>query len=250
MAQIEVRTFWEKLRWVGPLTVTIVVMPATLSFLHVVSERLGLTPNTLILLVLTVFYSLGSGVWVSVILSVESDLYLNYFLTPPYHSFRVEDMNGVTTLIAFLLASTTVSALVKAIATKQEEIEALLERIESLSNKSRPIQSNHYLLGNWSIDLDKRVIEDREDESTNVHLTPIEWRILEVLTRAEGGLVTQGEVLKQVWGAKYSSETNYLRLYLSQLRKKLEDSPKRPVLLLTEAGSGYRAMSKKESISK
>ena len=94
------------------------------------------------------------------------------------------------------------------------------------------------------------MIEDREDESTNVHLTPIEWRILEVLTRAEGGLVTQGEVLKQVWGAKYSSETNYLRLYLSQLRKKLEDSPKRPVLLLTEAGSGYRAMSKKESVNK
>ena len=157
MAQIEVRSFWEKLRWVGPLTVTILVMPATLSLLHLISERLGLTSNTLILLVLTVFYSLGSGVWVSIILSVESDLYLNYFLTPPFHSFRVADLNGVTTLIAFLLASTTVSALVKAIATKQEEIQALLERVESLTNKSKPIQSNHYLLGNWSIDLDKLV---------------------------------------------------------------------------------------------
>ena len=250
MAQIEVRTFWEKLRWVGPLTVTIVVMPATLSLLHVVSERLGLTPNTLILLVLTVFYSLGSGVWVSVILSLESDLYLNYFLTPPYHSFRVADTNGVITLVAYLLASTTVSALVKAIATKQDEIQALLDRIESLTNKSKPIQSISYLLGNWTIDLEKHVIEDRENGSNKVHLTPIEWRILEVLIRAEGGLVTQSEVLKQVWGAKYSSETNYLRLYLSQLRKKLEDSPKRPTLLITEAGSGYRAMSKKESLSK
>lgn len=250
MAQIEVRTFWEKLRWVGPLTVTLLVMPATLFLLHLIAAKLGLTSNTLILLVLTVFYSLGSGVWVSIILSVESDLFLNYFLTPPYHSFRVADANGVTTLVAYLLTSTTVSALVKAIATKQDEIQALLERIENLTSKGRSSHSNNYLLGDWVIDLDKHIIENSQSSVTKVHLTPIEWRILEVLIRAEGGLVTQSEVLRQVWGAKYSSETNYLRLYLSQLRKKLETSPKRPVLLLTEAGSGYRAMSSKESLTK
>ena len=62
MAQIEVRTFWEKLRWVGPLTATLIVMPVTLSLFHLMGKQIVLTSNTLILLVLTVFYSFGFGV--------------------------------------------------------------------------------------------------------------------------------------------------------------------------------------------
>lgn len=73
-----------------------------------------------------------------------------------------------------------------------------------------------------------------------IHLTPIEWKIVEVMLRADLDLVSQKEILQKVWGEKYSSETNYLRLYMSQLRKKLETNPKRPELILTVPGVGYR----------
>ncbi len=250
MAALESKTFWEKLRWFAPITIFLGVMPLTLLVLNYILEKLGLTPSTLILLVVTVFYSLGSPIWVAVILSLESDLYLNFFLTRPFHSFRVSEKNGVTTLVVYVLASTSVSALVKLVATKQNEIQALLARLENLATKSGVKPLEIFTLGNWEVDLIKRGVEDGNGTGVTVHLTPIEWKILEVLVKAEGGLVTQRQILQDVWGAKYSKETNYLRLYLSQLRKKLEETPKRPVLLVTEAGSGYRAMSKRKQIVK
>jgi DNA-binding winged helix-turn-helix (wHTH) protein len=250
MAPVGTKTFWEKLRWFKPITVFLGVMPLTLLLLHYFLQKLGLTPSTLILLVVTVFYSLGSGIWVAVILSLESDLYLNYYLTRPFHSFRVSEKNGVTTLIVYVLASTTVSALVKLLATKQNEIQALLSRIENLATKSGAKAPEVFALGNWEVDLGKRAVADAKNANTHVHLTPIEWKILEVLVKAEGGLVSQQQVLREVWGDKYTSETNYLRLYLSQLRKKLEATPKRPVLLITEAGAGYRAMATRKSVVK
>ena len=118
MASVGSKSFWEKLRWFAPATVLVVVMPLTLLALHFFLQKLGLTASTLILLVVTVFYSLGSGIWVAILLSLESDLYLNFYLTRPFHSFRVSEKNGVTTLIVYVLASTTVSALVKLLATK------------------------------------------------------------------------------------------------------------------------------------
>jgi DNA-binding winged helix-turn-helix (wHTH) protein len=248
MADLETKTFWERLRWFAPLTILLLVMPLTLLILNFFLERLGLTPSTLILLMVTVFYSLGSKIWVAVILSLESDLYLNFFLTRPFHSFRVSEKNGVTTLIVYVIASTSVSALVKLVATKQNEIQALLARIENLANKSGVKQDETFTLGEWEIDLGKQAVLGQT--GSKVHLTPIEWKILEVLVKAEGGLVPQKEVLRQVWGDKYIRETNYLRHYLSQLRKKLETTPKRPVLLLTEAGAGYRAMSKRKQAVK
>lgn len=250
MADLETKTFWEKLRWFAPITIFLGVMPLTLLILNYFLERLGLTPSTLILLVVTVFYSLGSQIWVAVILSLESDLYLNFFLTRPFHSFRVSEKNGVTTLVVYLIASTSVSALVKLVATKQNEIQALLARLENIATKSGAKPSEIFILGDWEVDLSKRALHSGESSGVNVHLTPIEWKILEALVKAEGGLVTQRQILQEVWGEKYSKETNYLRLYLSQLRKKLEETPKRPVLLVTEAGSGYRAMSKRKQIIK
>lgn len=74
----------------------------------------------------------------------------------------------------------------------------------------------------------------------NVHLTPTEWGILELLARNEGKLVGHAEILKQVWGASYMNQTNYLRVYLASLRRKLETDPTHPRHLLTEAGMGYR----------
>jgi two-component system KDP operon response regulator KdpE len=73
-----------------------------------------------------------------------------------------------------------------------------------------------------------------------VHLTPTEWAILEVLVRHPGRLITQRHLLQQVWGPAYEKETNYLRVYLAQLRRKLEPDPSRPRYLITEPGMGYR----------
>ena len=73
-----------------------------------------------------------------------------------------------------------------------------------------------------------------------MHLTPTEWAILEVLVRHPGRLITQRQLLQQVWGPQYERETNYLRVYLAQLRRKLEPDPGRPRYLVTEPGMGYR----------
>ncbi len=83
----------------------------------------------------------------------------------------------------------------------------------------------------------KQVIRsDGED----VRLTPTEWQLLEILARNSGRLVTQRQLLREVWGPAYETETNYLRVYLAQLRRKLEPEPSRPRYLLTESGMGYR----------
>ena len=74
----------------------------------------------------------------------------------------------------------------------------------------------------------------------DVHLTPTEWGMLEMLVRNRGKLVGRDELLKEVWGPAYAKETHYLRVYLAQLRRKLEDDPGHPKHLLTEAGMGYR----------
>ena len=75
---------------------------------------------------------------------------------------------------------------------------------------------------------------------TEVRLTPTEWHVLEVLIRNEGKLVSRQQLLKEVWGPAYETETNYLRVYLAQLRRKLEPDPAHPRHLITEPGMGYR----------
>jgi two-component system KDP operon response regulator KdpE len=75
---------------------------------------------------------------------------------------------------------------------------------------------------------------------SEVHLTPTEWGMLEMLVRNRGKLVGREELLKEVWGPSYAKESHYLRVYLAQLRRKLEDDPSHPRHLLTEAGMGYR----------
>ncbi len=73
-----------------------------------------------------------------------------------------------------------------------------------------------------------------------LHLTPTEWRLLAELARADGALVRHEALLKAAWGPAYGRELNYLRVYASQLRRKIEDDPSRPRHLLTEPGLGYR----------
>ncbi|WP_186382775.1 response regulator [Amycolatopsis rhizosphaerae] len=73
-----------------------------------------------------------------------------------------------------------------------------------------------------------------------VHLTKTEWGVLELLVRNPGRLVSQKQLLREVWGPAYENESHYLRVYLAQLRRKLEPEPSRPRHLLTEPGMGYR----------
>ncbi|MBF6226842.1 response regulator [Nocardia abscessus] len=89
----------------------------------------------------------------------------------------------------------------------------------------------------FTVDLAAKKVTKRGE---TVHLTPTEWGMLEMLVRHRGKLVGRRELLREVWGPSYATETHYLRVYLAQLRRKLEDDPSRPKHLLTEAGMGYR----------
>ena len=82
----------------------------------------------------------------------------------------------------------------------------------------------------------KKISRDGDD----LRLTPTEWAILDILVRHRGALVTQRRLLTAVWGPNYRTQTNYLRVYLAQLRQKLEPEPSRPRYLITEPGMGYR----------
>jgi two-component system KDP operon response regulator KdpE len=77
-------------------------------------------------------------------------------------------------------------------------------------------------------------------DGTIVHLTPTEWKLVAALVRNQGRLVRQVDLLHQVWGPGYEQETNYLRVHLASIRRKLEPDPSRPSLFITEAGLGYR----------
>ncbi len=74
----------------------------------------------------------------------------------------------------------------------------------------------------------------------DVRLTPTEWGIVEILARHPGMLVSQRQLLRDVWGPQYATETNYLRVYLAQIRRKLEPDPARPRYFITEPRMGYR----------
>jgi len=95
-----------------------------------------------------------------------------------------------------------------------------------------------FKLGRWRIDIAKRVIVDGAGKS--LHLTPLEYRLLEILSKHAGMVVTHRHLLQQAWGPGSVEQTHYLRGYIKQLREKLEDDPARPRHLLTETGVGYR----------
>ncbi len=92
--------------------------------------------------------------------------------------------------------------------------------------------------GDFRVDLAAKKVA--RADGVEVHLTPTEWGVLELLVRHRGKLVGQRELLRAVWGPGYGTETNYLRVYMAQLRRKLEIEPSRPTHLITEPGMGYR----------
>ncbi|WP_040811037.1 response regulator [Nocardia concava] len=115
-------------------------------------------------------------------------------------------------------------------------LRAAVRRSSNTSDTAEPVIET----ASFTVDLAaKKVIRHGHD----VHLTPTEWGVLEMLVRNKGKLVGRRELLREVWGPSYATETHYLRVYLAQLRRKLEDDPSQPKHLLTEAGMGYRFQS-------
>lgn len=122
--------------------------------------------------------------------------------------------------------------------TKPFGLEELLARLRAAARRGPRVgEAPRVQTGDLSVDLAARRVLFKGDE---VRLTPTEWNILALLVRRAGQLVTQREILTQVWGPAYEKETQYLRVYLAQLRRKLEDDPAHPRHLHTEAGMGYR----------
>jgi two-component system KDP operon response regulator KdpE len=98
-------------------------------------------------------------------------------------------------------------------------------------------QEPAFVLGNLRVDLTQRQVFLNEKE---VHLTPIEYKLLTMLIKNAGRVITHSQLLKEVWGPPYLKETQYLRVYMTQLRHKLEADPARPRFLINEPGIGYR----------
>ena len=123
--------------------------------------------------------------------------------------------------------------------TKPFGMDELLARLRAAVRRASPAPDEPVVsTEHFTVDLAaKRVTRNGDGD---VGLTPTEWQLLEVLVRNRGRLVTQRQLLQDVWGPAYETESNYLRVYVAQLRRKLEPEPSRPRYLLTEPGMGYR----------
>jgi two-component system, OmpR family, KDP operon response regulator KdpE len=116
-------------------------------------------------------------------------------------------------------------------------IDELLARLRALLRRAGPSTDPVLEVGELVIDLDKRLVTV---EGRRLQLTPNEFELLRVLAQNEGKLMTHPAILREVWGPAYGTESHYLHVYVSQLRRKLEADPARPRYLLTEPGAGYR----------
>ena len=123
--------------------------------------------------------------------------------------------------------------------TKPFGMDELLARVRAAVRRAADAPEDEPVVQtpSFTVDLAMRRVTTAEGE---VRLTPTEWSVLEVLVRHRGKLVGRQQLLQEVWGPRYSTETNYLRVYLAQLRRKLEPDPAHPRHLLTEPGVGYR----------
>jgi two-component system KDP operon response regulator KdpE len=121
--------------------------------------------------------------------------------------------------------------------TKPFGIDELLARLRAAVRRSAPGDSTVIRTDRLRIDVPARRVW-RED--AEVKLTPTEWSLLAALATRPGKLVSQRQLLQEVWGPTYERETNYLRVYVAGLRRKLESNPSKPRHLITEPGMGYR----------
>ncbi|MBP5892182.1 MULTISPECIES: response regulator [Streptomyces] len=125
--------------------------------------------------------------------------------------------------------------------TKPFSMDELLARLRAAVRRTEDIalapETTLVETDAFTIDLlAKKVVRDGHD----VRLTPTEWHLLEILVTNPGRLITQKHLLQEVWGVTQGNKTNYLRVYMAQLRRKLETDPAHPRYLITEPGMGYR----------
>jgi len=122
--------------------------------------------------------------------------------------------------------------------TKPFGMGELLARVRAALRRSAPSSEEATVATDaFTIDLAAKRVTNGDGE---VRLTPTEWHLVEVLVRNAGRLVTQGALLREVWGPEYGTETNYLRVYMAHIRRKLEPDPSEPRYFITEPGMGYR----------
>jgi two-component system, OmpR family, KDP operon response regulator KdpE len=123
--------------------------------------------------------------------------------------------------------------------TKPFTVGELLARVRAaLRRASRPVEAGQVLrLGDLEIDLERRRAMGPRG---GIHFTPIEYRLLAALARSGGAVATQRQLLRDVWGPEHVEDLHYLRVYMKQLRDKIERDPAHPRFLLTELGVGYR----------
>jgi two-component system KDP operon response regulator KdpE len=121
--------------------------------------------------------------------------------------------------------------------TKPFGVDELLARIRAATRRATPAANDSptVSIGRFTVDLMNKTVTPG-----GVRLTPTEWHLLDILLRNPGKLVSQRQLLQEVWGPQYRTETHYLRQYMAQLRRKLEEDPAHPRHLLTEPGMGYR----------
>jgi two-component system, OmpR family, KDP operon response regulator KdpE len=122
--------------------------------------------------------------------------------------------------------------------TKPFGMGELLARIRAALRRATPAEEQPLVTtAAFTVDLAAKRVTTPSGET---RLTPTEWHLLEILVRNPGRLVTQRQLLHEVWGPRYEKETNYLRVHLANLRRKLEPEPPNPRYLITEPGIGYR----------
>lgn len=125
--------------------------------------------------------------------------------------------------------------------TKPFSMDELLARLRAAVRRTEttPVAPDTVVVqtADFTVDL---VAKKTKRDGHDVRLTPTEWHLLEILVCNPGRLVTQKQLLQEVWGVSQSSKTNYLRVYMAQLRRKLEVDPSHPRYLITEPGMGYR----------
>ncbi|MCP2243852.1 response regulator [Lentzea aerocolonigenes] len=123
--------------------------------------------------------------------------------------------------------------------TKPFGMDELLARLRAAVRRAttQAVEDPIVKTATFTVDL---AVKKVHRDGAEVHLTPTEWGLLEILARNPGRLVSQKQLLQDVWGPTHIGESQYLRVYLAQLRRKLETDPSQPRHLITEAGMGYR----------
>jgi two-component system, OmpR family, KDP operon response regulator KdpE len=122
--------------------------------------------------------------------------------------------------------------------TKPFGMDELLARLRAALRRNAPAPESALVeTGDFTVDLAAKKVRGAAGE---VRLTPTEWGLVEVLVRNAGRLVSQRQLLQDVWGPQYGEETNYLRVHMAHIRRKLEPVPSQPRYFLTEPGMGYR----------